>query len=429
MKKPLLAVAMGILTLALTACSGGSSSTPSPTRWDGQKLTVWIMEGTNPDASGFFNEVKTGFKAKTGADLDIQMVPWSGAEDKFTTAIAGKTTPDVAEVGTTWTTEFADSGALVDLTQKVKDAGLQNDLVQSLVDAGTLDGKLYGMPWYAGVRSIIYNKDIFAKAGINTPPSTWDELTADVTKIKTAEPNVIPLPVPGNSEYSTLPWIWGAGGEVATENNGKWTSGLNSSASVKGLSYWTDLASKYNSSTPAAATWTEKDVLKAYEQGNVAMAIQGSWTPATLKTDAPSVYASSAAFPIPGQTADKPSSSFVGGSHLDIFNNSKNKDLSWEFVKYMTTGDMATKWAAESHYFPGLKSLMDAQTKSTDPLVAPFATQMLNAGRSVPVTPLYGQTQGAKIIPTMTQSILSGNATVQQAADKAAAASNKIYAG
>ncbi len=41
---------------------------------------------------------------------------------KFTTAIAGGTTPDVAEVGTTWTAEFGQAGALTDLTADVKAA-------------------------------------------------------------------------------------------------------------------------------------------------------------------------------------------------------------------------------------------------------------------------------------------------------------------
>jgi len=159
------------------------------------------------------------------------------------------------------------------------------------------------------------------------------------------------------------------------------------------------------------------------------MAIQGSWTPAKLKKEAPDVYAKTAAFPIPGKTAAASSPSFLGGSHLDIFNNSKNQDLAFEFVKYMTTGEMATKWAQQSNYFPGQKSLMDTITKSTDPMVAPFAKQMLDSGKSVPVTPLYGQVQSVKVIPTMTQSILSGKSTVKVAADQAAVDMNKVFGG
>ena len=85
-------------------------------------------KGTNPDSTAFFDEVGTAFKEKTGADLDVQMVPWASAKEKFATAIAGGTTPDVAEVGNTWTAEFAEAGALVDLTSRVEGDGLNGDL-------------------------------------------------------------------------------------------------------------------------------------------------------------------------------------------------------------------------------------------------------------------------------------------------------------
>jgi N,N'-diacetylchitobiose transport system substrate-binding protein len=52
---------------------------------------------------------------------------------------------------------------------------------------------------------------------------------------------------------------------------------------------------------------------------------------------------------------------------------------------------------------------------------------MLEAGAGVPVTELYGQVQGAQVIPRMLQSILSGSATVQEAADTAAAAMDETF--
>ena len=172
------------------------------------------MEGTNPEAEPFFDELATAFQDETGAELDVQFVPWAEAHDKFVKSIAGGTTPDVAEVGTTWTPEFADAGALVDLTDAVNEAGLDDDLVSGLVEAGTVDDALYGMPWYSGVRSVVYRTDVFEKAGIE-PPTTWDELVAAGEELKKAEPDMIPFPIAGDSEYGVYPFIWGNGGELA----------------------------------------------------------------------------------------------------------------------------------------------------------------------------------------------------------------------
>lgn len=427
MGKALAVVVSSVLVASVAACgdSGGGGSTASSggsgasVNGAGKKLTVWIMEGTNPDATSFFDEVKTAFKAQTGADLDIQMVPWAGAMDKFNTSIAGGTTPDVAEVGTTWVPNFASLGVLENLKPSVDAAGLGNDLVSSLVDAATFSDGLYGMPWYAGVRAFIYNKDIFTKAGITTPPKSWDELLAAVAKIKKTQPTVIALPVAGGSSYSYDSFVWGAGGDLATQNGDKWSAAVNQAKAVEGLQFWTDLALKHGSSTAAASTWKETDSLAAFEKGTVGMTVSGSWTIAKIKQDAPAMAAKTGAFVMPGKDG-KIAGSFVGGSVLSVFAKSQNKDLAWAFVKLMTTGDYAAKWGTSSNYFPGQKSLLDKQLASADATSKVFVQQMVDGGKSVPVTPAWGDIEAKKTITTMVQSVLTGKASAQQAAEAAA---------
>lgn len=418
--------------LLLAGCGGGAGSspgsgTPSGASGEGRTLTVWIMEGTNPDAKPFFDELGTAFTTQTGATLDVQFVQWASAHDKFVTSIAGGTTPDVAEIGTTWTAEFGEAGALVDLAPKVKEAGLDNGLVAGLKEAGTVGGAFYGMPWYAGVRSIVYRTDVFAEAGV-TPPTTWAELVAAGQKLKAAKPDMTPFPIAGDSEYGLLPFLWGAGGQVATQSGNSWTSGLESPEARQGIQFYTDLALKEGLSTPAAATWKETDLRDAFTKGQAAMIISGSWTPKAILEAAPDLQGKIGAFTIPGPTGGL-APSFLGGSLLTVFEASKNQDLGWELVKLMSTGAFADKWSSESSYFPGTTDLLDKAAQSPDPLVAPFARQMIDAGRSLPVTPLYGKVQGKKTVGAMLRSILAGEASVEQATTTAAGEMNQIFAG
>ncbi|MPV38717.1 sugar ABC transporter substrate-binding protein [Georgenia subflava] len=438
MRRRVTVAAAAAIALTLAACGGGGDEeTPAGgdgtggtegADYSGETLDVWIMEGTNPDASGFFDEVGAAFEEQTGATLNVEFQPWASAHDKFVTSIAGGTGPDVAEVGTTWTPEFAEIGALEDLTPRIEEAGLDADLVEGLVEAGTFDGGLYGMPWYAGVRSIIYNTEIFETAGITEPPTSWDELLSAVEAIKSSQPDVIPFPVPGDSQYGAYPFIWGAGGEIAEQEGETWTATINSPESVEGLEFYTGLALEHDSSTAAATTWNEAGSLEAFMQGNVGMIVSGSWTPGRIAQDAPDLAEKIAAFPIPAKDGGV-AGSFLGGSHLGVFSDSENPDLAWEFVELMTTGEFADAWASQTGYFPGQASLMEEKAATDDPLVAPFAKQMLEGGRSVPVTPIFGQIQGAKTVETMLQSILSGGASVQEAADTAAADMDEIFAG
>lgn len=407
--------------LALTGCAGDTGSGGGD-----RTLTVWIMEGTNPDAQPFFSELSTAFQQRTGATLDVQFVQWAGAHDKFVTAIAGGTTPDVAEVGTTWVGEFADAGALVDLAPRVRDAGLSDGLVNGLVEAGTLGDALYGMPWYAGVRSVIYRTDVFTELGLQ-PPTTWDELVAVAQRIKDARPDMVPLPIAGDDEFVVYPFLWGAGGQVATQNGGTWVSGVDSPQARQGIQFYADLALKHGFSTPAAANWRGTDTSDAFAKGQAAMIFSGNWVPKAIVEDAPDLQGKIGAFPIPGPTGGL-APSVLGGSLLSVFETSDDQDLAWQLVEMMGTGEFAAKWAQQSGYFPGSTALLDEAVRSPDPLVAPFARQMAESGRSVPVTPTFGQIQGKKTIAAMMRSILTGEATVEQATSTAAAEMNQIFA-
>nr|WP_108495014.1 sugar ABC transporter substrate-binding protein [Promicromonospora sp. AC04] len=425
MRRPVVA-ATGALLLAATTAACGSGGGGTESEGDGT-LSVWIMQGTNPDAEDFFADVSTAFEEETGATLDVEFVEWADAHDRFVTSIAGGTTPDVAETGTTWTPEFADAGALAPLDEYVDGAGVTEDLVEGLVEAGTYDEQLYGMPWYAGVRSLVYNTEMFEKAGVE-PPTTWAELEEAAAALKEEYPDKIAVAVPGDAEFTVYPWVWGAGGDVATLDGDTWTSGLDSPESQEGIEFWTGLATEGGYSSEGATTWRETDVLDAFAAGDVGMAVMGSWTPGAIVDANADMEGKFAAVPIPGKDGGI-APSVLGGSHLSMFETAEDKDLAFAFIEMMTTGEFAQQWGEQSGYFPGQVSLLDETLKSTDPLVAPFAEQFVDGGASVPAAATYGAVQAKLTTSTMMQSILSGDADVATASKAAAEEMTSILNG
>lgn len=420
--------ATGAAAVGLAACgdSGGSTNPTDPTANKDKEVSLWIMEGTNANTSAYVTALQEKFTEVTGATLTVDVQPWDGAHDKFVTALSGGTGPDVAEMGTTWTPEFADAGGLDDLTDEVKEAGLDGDLVEALKEAGTLDGKLYGMPWYAGIRAILANREILEAAGVNSQPESWEELLAMITTLKAHDPSLIPFPVAGASQFSAMPFVWGAGGKIAEEKDGTWTSMINSPASVEGLTWYTDLATKHEASTAAASTWKETDSLAQFQEGRVAMFITGSWVPATIKANNEDLYGKLVSFTIPAKTSAI-APSFVGGSHLCRMTSSKEPALAFELIKLMSTGEFANRWSEETSFFPGTTSALEESIAKADDLTKVFATQMTDGGATVPVTPKWGEIEGKKTVLNLLNNVLAVGQDVQTASDAAAKEMDEIF--
>ncbi|YAL82201.1 sugar ABC transporter substrate-binding protein [Dermacoccaceae bacterium W4C1] len=409
-------------SLVLASCGDDGSGGGSSGGGGDKDITWWVMKGTNPDSSAFYTQVKAAYKKKTGGTLTVQEVEWADAHDRLVRSFAGGGGPDVAEIGTTWTPEFAAAGGLADLTDKISASGLNKDLLPALKDSATYDGKQYGVGWYAGTRGIVYRKDIFAKHNISVP-TTWAQLQSVVKTLKAKEPSMLPMPIAGESSYAAAPFIWGAGGDFATSSGGKWTGTLDSAKAREGLEFYTGLATEDGSSSKGATTWKETQLLDSFTQGKSAMVIQGNWTPKTAVEKSPDLKDKVGAFAVPGKDGGM-APTFLGGSNLAVLKTSKKSEASFALIQLLTTGDLATAWAKQTNFFPSTTSGMKTFTESKDPLVAPFAKAMMNAGKNVPNAPAWGTVEGDKTVTTMLQSILKGT-SVEDATKTASEAITK----
>src|SRR5262245_51920541 len=100
--------------LALAGCgrdSGGSGDSAKPVG-EGKAsgdISVWAMGTEGEKLSALAQDF---MKENPDAKVTVTPVPWDGAHEKIATAIAGRQTPDVSMIGTTWMGEFAKTGGL-----------------------------------------------------------------------------------------------------------------------------------------------------------------------------------------------------------------------------------------------------------------------------------------------------------------------------
>src|SRR3989441_11375168 len=170
------AVLAAILAVAASTASGGTS------RAQATKIVVWLQNDAQngwPEAVALANRKFEA--AHPGVTVDVQYQTWGSHLQKFDAALAGGDAPDVIELGNTEMTKYMAAGAFKSLTQ----SAFPNNgtWLQGLKGSCKYNGKLFGVPYYAGARAVIYRTDQYKAAGIKGTPKSLAEFVADGKKL------------------------------------------------------------------------------------------------------------------------------------------------------------------------------------------------------------------------------------------------------
>jgi N,N'-diacetylchitobiose transport system substrate-binding protein len=420
------AVVGATVALFAAACGSGGNSPESASGDSGntqaKDITVWLMNGSAPDA--VIKRVNAQFnQAHPNTQVKIQIQQWDGIQEKTTTALAGNNPPDVLEIGSTLVSKFADSGGLEDLSSKKADLG-GDTWLQGLTDAGTLDGKLYGIPYYAGDRAVLYRKDMFAKAGITTLPSDRASFVATMAKLQAkygSDKQFSALYFPGQYWYAALPFIWDEGGEVAVQDNGQWKGALDSPQSQAGLSALKDIVTKY-SKAPVNGNENDNDPAVPLGEGKAGMIIDAGWKVGTVEKAHPQLKGQIGVFPVPSKNAGQTAPVFLGGSNLAVSAGSDAPELAYEWIKILAGTKAQTDLATTGGVIPNSTSLLTLHAK--DPVLSVFDLAAKNS-RSTPSTPKWANVESGTVLQDMLVSIFSGKKSVADATTDATEAVTK----
>jgi N,N'-diacetylchitobiose transport system substrate-binding protein len=427
MHRKLRTAAVAGVAAALFAAAAGCGSDDDTAAASGgdtraKDITVWLMNGSAPDS--VIKSVNDEFtKAHPGTTVNIEIQQWDGIQEKTTTALAGNNPPDVLEIGSTLVSKFADSGGLRDLTDKKGELG-GDTWLQGLTDAGTLDGKLYGVPYYAGDRAVLYRKDLFAKAGITALPTDRASFVAAAEKLQATfgkDKQFSALYFPGQYWYAALPFVWDEGGDVAVKDGDTWKGALDSPESQAGLSWLKDVVTKY-SKAPVNGNENDNDPAVPLGEGKAAMTIDPGWKVGVVLKNKPALKDQIGVFPIPGKTAGKTAPVFLGGSNLAISEGSDAGDLAYEWVKILAGTKAQTELATVGGVIPNSTSLLDLH--ADDPILSVFDAAAKNS-RSTPATPKWANVESSTILQDMLVAIFSGKKSIPEATKAASEAITK----
>jgi multiple sugar transport system substrate-binding protein len=357
---------IGILALStiLAACGGNGDSK------DGKKeVTVWAMGEEGKKLKGMAEKFEEENKDIT---VKVQAIPWANAHDKLLTAVASGNGPDVVQLGTTWIPEFADAGALLDLTSHLDDYPEFKSENYFAGSAQTMkyDDQVIGVPWYIDTRVLYYRTDLLKEVGYDQAPSTWDELKDAAEKLNARGDDVYGLDIDRNDQITPYIFAWQNGYEF----EGKDKMNFESPEFKEAIKYYASFFQEGISPTADGM-----DIVQAFKDGVKPMFFSGPWMINIINDQAPDLKDKWAVAVMPTKETN---TSSIGGSVFSVFHNSEHVEESLKFISYMNKVDTQMEWLDVSNTLPSRVDAWEEPKLKEDPLLSVFGKQLENTKAS-----------------------------------------------
>jgi len=330
-----------VITAALSVWSKPSAAQST------DKLTFWSRDSDQ----ALVTTLVKAWNASHPQQIDVTILPGDQMLPKLATSIAGGEAPDMLAIDLIFTPALAANDQLSDITDLAKTLPNFATLSPSHVRLGTYQDKIYALPFSAEGSILLWNKDLYKKAGLDPEkgPTTWDEIYQNAKKI-TALGNgnygyYFAGACAGCNVFTFIPLIWASGGDVISDD-GK-TMKLNTPEVKAALELYRKLWSE-KLIAPGAQTDTGTDFLGAFLTGKIGMTGSGAFAISTLKNEHPEI--NFGVTYLPGQNGGK--GSFAGGDNFVIPKGSKHVTEAFEFIKWLYTDDVQLEQYAKTSSLP-----------------------------------------------------------------------------
>lgn len=420
------------------------------------RLTYW---GTGPTEASpqierdIYAEFWAAWKATyPNIETDAQNIDYNTLLDKVRTALLGNAGPMVLRLQILGGVEFASKGYFKEL--KPEDVGYPTaDFWPGAMKSVTWDGVSYGIPTNNETMALIWNADIFKRAGLDpeNPPATWDDVVAYSKQIKekagVAGYGLVARQNAGNTPFRFMPQLWAYGGGALDEAEANPTYDkvyINNEGAKAALQASYDMYVRDQSVPASALTNTQNENQAPFIAGQLAMMIAhpseyakmvdlaGQATGAD-KEVADTVVANMRYGLIPKGPARR--AVVFGGSNMHFINEEYvdggfDEQAAKAFACFWNSPEWSTKLAwtgSNPGNLAGFKTKWMKERLDTIKFLD-VTTSMLPSGIPFPVIPEAPEIMNI-IVPDMLQNALTGKMTVEQAADDAAKKVEQLLGG
>jgi multiple sugar transport system substrate-binding protein len=417
-------LAGALMALALAGCGSGSGGA------GGGSGAIQIWEGyTGAEAKAFAHLLSEYQQQHPGQKVTSLFVNNDNTLQKVLTAVRGGSPPDIAYLYGSWAPNVAQIPQVVNLTSVVRRPGVNwNDFWVGEREVAIVNGKVIGIPALVDNLAVVYNKTLFAKAGL-TPPGptwTWQEFQADARKLTN----------PGLKQYGTAyvtpgtedtvwHWealLWEAGGHLLAPGGKK--AAFDSAAGLASLTTLRNMAVTDHSMylDPGDSAYAN-----LFNSGKIGMLVTGPWDLSAF----PNVHYGVQVMPAyPGTGGGHQTIS--GPDNWVVFNNGTDRVSAAEkFLLWLTAPAQVRYFSLQTGDLPIRRSVAGSpgfsqQMNTALPGVQAFVANLANVRQARPQIPTYPKI--SQILGNMVVSVLLGKSQPAAALASAAQQVNQVLA-
>ncbi|MER6150772.1 extracellular solute-binding protein [Streptomyces hirsutus] len=420
----LVALAAVIATAACAPQTSGDSSSGKDEKTG--TLRVWLFqEVNNAPKEKVVESVVAGFeKAHDGTEVTVEYIPVETRAERIKAAFNDpKSAPDLVEYGNTDTAGYVKDGGLADVTEEFGAWDEAKDTDPTARQSVTVDGKVYGTPYFVGVRALYYRTDVFDELGLE-PPASQAELISTAREIRAAKPDLYGIAVGGAYTYGAMPFLWAHGGELATGKGGSYASAIDTPDARKGIEAYTSLFGDDNCPAAKCAGMGGNDTVTAFASGKAAMAIGGDFSHAAIEAGA--VKGKYAVVPLPGVKSGSIAPAFAGGNNLGVLKSTSHRTLAVDLMRRLASKKAQGELFDAMGFLPTFSDVRQ-QVAAKEPFLKPFVETLAADTKFVPASPAWAQIDASLVLPTMFQEVVSGKKDVAAASESAAKKMNEAF--
>ena len=152
---------------------------------------------------------------------------YSSPDRLYRALVSGKSAPTLAIMETSWLphvtakTQLASVEEWMPRDKFLFSWSVKHDVYKPLFNASMVNGKLMARPFCFTTKALIYNTELFASAGVKSPPVTWDQLSKVAAKVAQPEKGIFGFHLASGPEPRAMArglqiFAWQAGGDLVT---------------------------------------------------------------------------------------------------------------------------------------------------------------------------------------------------------------------